>query len=110
MTMPESLGLALTIIAIVLALLGIYAVVVLIRLVAEVRTAVSEIRVRIVPLLDKADVTVDAINVELLRLDGIVTQAENVGDAVSTASDFIRSPVNSAARGVVRVLRKFRKG
>jgi 6-phosphogluconate dehydrogenase len=104
-----SLGIALTIITIVLVLAGIYAVRVLIVAVKSLLVAVEEVRSRLVPLLDKADVTVDAVNAELLRLDAIVTQAEEVGDAVSTASDFIRSPVSRTAEGLARLARSFRK-
>lgn len=95
--------------ALVFVLVGIYGVVVIIRTVAQIRAAVEEVRSRLVPLLDKADITIDAANAELLRLDAIVTQAEGVGDAVSTASEFIRSPVNTAAQGIARAIRSIGK-
>lgn len=109
MDVADALGIALAIMTIVLVLAGIYAVRVLVLAIRSLLAAVEEIRSRLVPLLDKADVTVDAVNAELLRLDAIVTQAEEVGDAVSTASDFIRSPVSSAAEGLARLARSFRK-
>ncbi|MEL7667678.1 MAG: hypothetical protein AAGU73_05705 [Actinomycetota bacterium] len=109
MDTSEALGIALTVAALALTLLALYALVVIIKAVREIRIAVEDIRVRLVPLLEKADVTVDAANVELLRLDAIVTQAEEVGEAVSSASDFIRSPVNTAAQGIARALRSFSK-
>lgn len=99
----------LTAVAIVLSLVAIYGIVVVIRAVRDMQAAVEDVRVRLVPLLEKADVTIDAANVELLRLDAIVSQAEGVTDAVSTASEFIRSPVNTAAQGVARVIRSFGK-
>lgn len=99
----------LTVVAIVLSLVALYGVVVAVRAVRDIQAAVEDVRVRIVPLLDKADVTIDAVNAELLRLDAIVSQAEGVTEAVSTASDFIRSPVNTAAQGVARVIRSFGK-
>lgn len=99
----------LTAVAIVLSLVAIYGIVVVVRAVRDVQAAVEDVRVRLVPLLEKADVTIDAANVELLRLDAIVSQAEGVTDAVSTASEFIRSPVNTAAQGVARVIRSFGK-
>jgi ABC-type transporter Mla subunit MlaD len=107
--LASSLGIALTIITIVLVLAGIYAVRVLVLAVRNLLAAVEEVRARLVPLLDKADVTVDAVNAELLRLDAIVTQAEEVGDVVSTASGLIRSPVNRAAEGIAQLARSFRK-
>lgn len=109
MDVAGALDIALTIVAIVLAVAALYGIFVLVITARDLRTAAEEIRVRLVPLLDKTDVTVDAINAELLRIDAIVTQAEEVGDAVSTASDFIRSPVNSAAQGIARVARALGK-
>jgi uncharacterized protein YoxC len=103
------LDIALTFVALVLALAALYGVLVLIPAVRELRVAVEEVRSRLVPLLDKADITVDAVNAELLRLDAIVTQAEGVGDAVSAASGFIRSPVSAAAGGIARLARAFGK-
>jgi ABC-type transporter Mla subunit MlaD len=103
------LGIGLTIITIVLVLAGIYAVRVLVLAIRNLLVAVQDVRDRLVPLLDKADVTVDAVNAELLRLDAIMTQAEEVGDVVSTASDFIRSPVSRTAEGLARLARSFRK-
>jgi len=104
-----ALSTALTVIAIVLSVAALYAIFVILKAVRGISGAVEDVRVRLVPLLDKADVTVDAANAELLRLDAIVTQAEGVGEAVSTASDFIRSPVNSAAQGFARILRSIGK-
>lgn len=109
MDVAQALDIALTIVALVLALAALYGVSVLVPAVREVRSAVHEIRTRLVPLLDKADVTVDAVNAELLRLDALVTQAEEVGDAVSAASGFIRSPVSAAAGGIARIARAFGK-
>lgn len=104
----DALDIALTVITILLVLAGLYAIRVLLRAVRDLLTAVEDVRSRLVPLLDKADVTVDALNAELLRVDAIVTQAEEVGEAVSTASGLIRSPINSVASGVARLVRSFR--
>ena len=109
MDVEGALGIALAILAIVLAGAALYAVFVIVSVVREIRLSVEEVRARLVPLLDKADITVDAINAELLRLDAIVTQAEEVGGVVSTASEFIRSPVSSAAQGIARLARSFGK-
>ena len=102
-----ALSTALTVAALILCVAALYGVVVVVKAVRDILTAVEDIRVRLVPLLDKTDVTVDAVNAELLRLDAIVTQAEEVGDAVSVASGFIRSPINTAAQGIARAIRSF---
>lgn len=109
MDVARTLDIALTVITIVLALAALYAVWVLVRSTNRLMDTVDEVRVRLVPLIEKADVTLDAVNAELLRIDGIVSQAEEVGDAVSTATGFIRSPVNSAAHGLARLARAFGK-
>lgn len=102
-----ALVIVLIIVAIVLATVAIYALVVAVRAIRRALGALEDVRGRLVPLLDKADVTVDALNAELLRVDAIMTQAEEVGEAVSTAREFIRSPVNQAAQGIARIVRAF---
>lgn len=107
MEIADWLGIALIIIGILVGLAALYAIRVLVQATAKILADLEEVRARLVPLLEKADVTVDAVNAELLRIDAIVSQAEEVGDAVSTASGFIRSPVNSAAQGIARIARAF---
>jgi uncharacterized protein YoxC len=109
MDTSDVFGTTLTIVLIVLAALGLYALVTLIRTLRDVREAVADVRTRLVPLLEKADVTVDAVNAELLRLDAIVSKAEEVGEAVSSAGEAIRSPFNSAAYGIARFIRSVGK-
>ncbi len=73
----------------------------------SVRRTSEEVRDRLVPLLDKADVTVDAVNVELLRIDGIITQFEDtssrVSHASSTISDIVNAPVGLVSEAAQRV-------
>ena len=52
----------------------------------SVRRLSDDLDVRVVPLLDKADVTVDALNAELLRIDGIVSRVEEITDRVESTS------------------------
>lgn len=105
MEFADWLGIALAVVGILVGLAALYAIRVLVQATGRILVALEDVRSRLVPLLDKADVTVDAVNAELLRIDAIVSQAEEVGDAVSTASGFIRSPVNSAAQGIARIAR-----
>lgn len=97
---------------VVLAAVGIYAVFMLVRTLGETRAFMTETRERLTPLLEKADVTLDAVNAELLRLDGIVTQVEEVSGTVSSttrvASEFIRSPVNKFAEVGSKLIGAFR--
>lgn len=109
MDLASTLDTILAVVAIVLALAALYAVWVLVTVLKRTLVALEEVRFRLVPLLEKADVTVDAVNAELLRVDTILSQAEEVGDAVTTASDFIRSPINSAAQGLAKFARAFKR-
>jgi hypothetical protein len=109
MDFAGALDITLTVMGIVLAGAALYGIYVVVTGVRDIRIAVEDVRSRLVPLLDKADITVDALNAELLRVDAIVTQAEEVGDAVSVASGIIRSPVNAAAGGIARLVRAFGK-
>jgi len=72
---------------------GIYAAVVFVKTLRQTQETMAELRAKLLPLLEKVDVTVDALNAELLRLDGIVTDIEGVSGAVSSATDIIRTPV-----------------
>lgn len=49
----------------------------------------DEARQRLAPLIEKADVTIDALNAELLRIDGIVTRFETASERVSLASETV---------------------
>ncbi|MCE5202680.1 MAG: hypothetical protein ABFC80_06070 [Coriobacteriales bacterium] len=82
---------------IVVAALVVYGVITLVVTLKELRATMDELREKLVPLLDKADVAVDAINAELLRIDGIVTDVESVSGAVTSATDMIRTPGNVLA-------------
>jgi polyphosphate kinase len=54
--------------------------------------ALEDVRERAVPLLEKVVVTVDAVNAESLRIEGIVSRFEDVGEPY-------RQWVSSYARG-----------
>lgn len=108
MDLARSLDIVLSVLGILLVLGAGYGVWVVVTSANRLVAAVEDVRVRLVPLLEKADITVDAVNAELLRIDAIVSQAEEVGEAVSSASDFIRSPVNTAAQKLAKMARSFR--
>lgn len=79
------------------------------------RLLADDMRERLVPLLDKADVTVDAANAELLRIDGVLTQLEDatarVSNASNTISEIVQAPgeIVSGVAGRVRQAWKDRK-
>lgn len=88
------LGIVLTVLAIALVAFAIYVLVVALRLARELQSAASDVRTRLVPLIEKADATLDIMSAELLRVDGIVSDIEQVSGAVSSAGEVIRGPIN----------------
>jgi ABC-type transporter Mla subunit MlaD len=106
------LGILLTVLAIALVAFAIYVLVIVLRLARELHAATAEVRTKLVPLIDKADVTLDLMNAELLRVDGIVSNIEQVSGAVSSASDVIRGPVNVVQKlgmGLARAFSRARR-
>ncbi|MBA4370267.1 MAG: hypothetical protein C0418_01660 [Coriobacteriaceae bacterium] len=78
----------------------VWGVVEAIRASREARTFVARLDARLMPLLDKAEITVDALNAELLRVDGIVTRFEDASERVSTTARAAEAAV-SAPIGLV---------
>ncbi len=107
MELRSVLEIVLLVLGIVAAGAGIYAAVVLVTTLREAQATLAEFRDRAIPLIDKADVTLDAVNAELLRVDGIVTDIEEVSGAVSSATDMIRTPVDALAGLGGRIARSF---
>jgi len=73
----------------------IYALLELVKTATSTRLLADDTRERLIPLLDKVDVTVDAINAELLRVDGILTQFEEVSDRVSSTTHAVQEAVSA---------------
>lgn len=75
----------------------------------SVRDLSDDVRERAVPILDKLDVTVDATNAELLRIDSAVTRFEEASVKVSVASsalaDFVSAPADIVG-GVAERMRR----
>jgi hypothetical protein len=96
----SSLTTILLIAAIALCVVGTWAALRLAAAAKSVKTLADDMEARLVPLTDKADVTVDALNAELLRLDMIVTQIEDASDRVAAASSAIHTVVNAPLEAV----------
>jgi len=80
------------------------------------RALSDDVRTRLVPILEKADVTIDATNAELLRIDGAITKFEEASVRVSAASgtlsDIVQAPgeiVNGVADRVRRAWKDRRR-
>ena len=81
--------------AIVVCGVGIWALLEGVKMARSVRSLSDDLDARIVPLLDKADVTVDALNAELLRVDVIVTRFEEISDRVESTSRTVQEVANA---------------
>lgn len=78
--------------------------------ISELRRFAARLDERLMPLLDKADVSLDAFNAELLRVDEIVTQVEDATDRVTStarvAQDAVGAPMRvlaGAGNGLARL-------
>jgi hypothetical protein len=79
----------------VLCSVAIWALVEGVKTARSVRVLSDDLDARVVPLLDKADVTVDAVNAELLRVDAIVTRFEEISDRVEDTSRTVQEVANA---------------
>jgi len=105
----EPLLVVLLVAASVLCGIAMWALVELGKTARSIRRLSDDTQVRLVPLLDKTDVTVDAVNAELLRIDAIITQFEQAGARVSHASGTISEIVNAPAEIVNDVAGRVRR-
>ena len=80
---------------------AIWALVVLVRTARSTGRLVDDLDAQLLPLIEKASVTVDAVNMEIERVDGIVTQLEEVSDRVTSttrvASELVSAPAAAVA-------------
>ena len=97
MTITDALLIALLVVATALCAVGIWALVEFVKTARSIRTLADDVDVRAVPLLDKADVTVDALNAELWRIDGIVTRVEEVTERVDNTTRTVQDVANAPA-------------
>lgn len=87
----------------------IWAVFELVATSRSARRLADDLDATLIPLLGKADVTVDALNAELLRVDEIVTRIEEVTDRVSSTSKTVQDVANAPAEIVNEIAVRVRK-
>lgn len=88
---------------------AVWALVEVAKAMRSVRALSDGSRERLEPLLDKADVTVDAVNAELLRVDAIITRFEEAGERVSSASGTLSGIVHAPSEIVSEVADRVRR-
>ena len=97
MTVTTALLAVLLVAASALCGVAIWALIESVKTARSLRELSVDLDARLVPLLDKADVTVDAMNAELLRIDQIVTSVEEVTERVSDTSRAVQEVANAPA-------------
>ena len=88
---------------------GIWALIEAVRTSRSLRVLADDIDARAVPLLDKADITIDALNAELLRVDTIVTRVEEITDRVESTTRTVQDVANAPAEIVTDIADRVRR-
>lgn len=109
MSINDALLTALLALSSALCVAGVWAAVSAARAAASLKTLADDLDARVVPLLEKADVTVDAINAELLRVDAIVSSIEEITDRVDSTSRTVQGVANAPAEIVTDLAERVRK-
>lgn len=86
-----------------------YGVVELVRTMRSARTVLGDLHERLPVLLEDADVSANALTLELMRVDGIMDDVEQVSDTVGSATraaeEAVQVPLQKAAEYAERVRR-----
>lgn len=81
--------------------------------IAEASSMIASVKSDVLPLAGKVGVTVDAVNAEILRIDGIITTIENATKTVektsNSVSDFVNAPVEAVTDLAGKVRSAFRE-
>jgi hypothetical protein len=76
----------------------------------SVRKLTDDLGTTLPPLIERADTTLIAVNAEIVRVNGVVSQLEEVSDRVTSttraAQDFVEAPV-AAVTGLAEGARRF---
>lgn len=88
---------------------AIWALVEAVATARSIRTLSDDLDARIVPLIDKVDVSVDAFNAELLRIDAIVTRFEEVSERVDSTSRTVQEVANAPVEIVTDLADRVRR-
>lgn len=92
-----------------LCVVGVWSVLEAGRASRSLKTLSEEMNSRLVPLLEKADVTVDALNAELLRVDAIVSRIEGIADRIENTSRTVQGVANAPAEIVTDIADRVRR-
>lgn len=99
----------LIVVACALCGVAIWALAEMVKTARSVRTLSDDLDTRVVPLIDKLDVSVDAFNAELLRVDAIVTRFEDISDRVDSTSRTVQEVANAPVEIVTDIADRVRR-
>lgn len=113
MEVSEGLVIALIVAGLVVCGAAVFALVETVRTMRSVRGLSDEMTRLVPPLVEKADVTVDALNAELLRVDAIIDEVEQmsskVGHTVTVVQEAVNVPANAVSVAGVRIREAWHK-
>ncbi|MEI8335135.1 MAG: hypothetical protein WCH74_14965 [Chloroflexota bacterium] len=99
----EVLLIVLVLVAIAALSVTIWALVRAVDTMASVKQLADDTDRDLVPLMAKADATLDSVNAELSRVEGVVSQVREVTDSVVETKRAADRVVDEAAVGAVRI-------
>lgn len=95
------------------ALAAVFALVQIGRTASVAARRLEQVVDRLDPILEKADVSVDALNAELLRIDAIISDVEEISAAAASATRAVESvtnaPIEIATNFADRLRRRFKQ-
>jgi uncharacterized protein YoxC len=105
----DVVGVVLDVVLIALAGAAVYAVVVLVATLRSARKLLDDVDARLPNLIDDADITVQAMSLELMRLDDILGNVQEVSDTVGSATraaeEAVQVPIQKAQEYAERARR-----
>ena len=96
----DVLGILLDVALIVLCAVAVWGIVELVGAARSMRRLSEDLNGQLPPLIDRANTTLDNINAELARMDGVVTQLEEVSDRVNSTTRAAQGMVEAPAAAV----------
>lgn len=99
----------LIVVAAALCGVAIWALTEAVKTARSMRVLADDLDERIVPLIEKVDVSVDAFNAELLRVDAIVTRFEEISDRVDSTSRTVQEVANAPVEIVTGLADRMRQ-
>jgi hypothetical protein len=88
---------------------GIWALLEAVKSARSARTLTDDLDARVVPLLEKTDVTIDALNAELLRADTIISRIEEATDRFESTSRTVQDVANAPGEIVTDIADRVRR-